>query len=68
MKRIRGKKHPLCSAGLHAFRDEYTRTLARTNLPDGQAGVTYYYDGAAIVRRMRLEKIGNEWKIAPGQN
>ena len=28
MKRIRGKKHPLSSAGLHALRDEYTRTIA----------------------------------------
>jgi RNA polymerase sigma factor (sigma-70 family) len=44
------------------------RILARTNLPNGQAAVTYYYDGAGIVRGMRLEKVGNEWKIAPGQN
>jgi hypothetical protein len=28
VKRIRGKKHPLSSAGLHALRDEYTRTIA----------------------------------------
>ena len=28
VKRIRGKKHPLSSAGLHALRDEYTGTLA----------------------------------------
>ena len=28
VKRIRGKKQPLSSAGLHALRDEYTRTLA----------------------------------------
>ena len=27
MKRIRGKKRPLTAAGLHALRDEYTRTL-----------------------------------------
>jgi hypothetical protein len=27
VKRIPGKKHPLSSAGLHALRDEYTRTL-----------------------------------------
>ena len=27
MKRIRGKKQPLSSAGLHALRDEYTRTI-----------------------------------------
>lgn len=27
VKRIRGKKHPLSSAGLHALRDEYTRTI-----------------------------------------
>ena len=27
MKRICGKKQPLSSAGLHALRDEYTRTL-----------------------------------------
>jgi hypothetical protein len=26
-KRIRGKKQPLSSAGLHALRDEYTRTI-----------------------------------------
>ena len=26
VKRIRGKKQPLSSAGLHALRDEYTRT------------------------------------------
>ncbi len=26
VKRIRGNKHPLSSAGLHALRDEYTRT------------------------------------------
>jgi hypothetical protein len=32
VKRIRGKKQPLTSAGLHALRDEYTRTIepART--------------------------------------
>jgi hypothetical protein len=27
VKRIRGKKQPLTSAGLHALRDEYTCTL-----------------------------------------
>ena len=27
VKRIRGKKHPLSSAGLQALRDEYTRTI-----------------------------------------
>jgi hypothetical protein len=27
VKRIRGKKHPLSSAGLHALWDEHTRTL-----------------------------------------
>ncbi len=27
MRRLRGKKHPLSSAGLHALRDEYTRTI-----------------------------------------
>jgi len=27
IKRIRGKKQPLSSAGLHALRDEYTRTI-----------------------------------------
>jgi hypothetical protein len=30
VKRIRGKKQPLSSAGLHALRDEYTRTLEPT--------------------------------------
>jgi hypothetical protein len=28
VKRLRGKKQPLSSAGLHALRDEYTRTIA----------------------------------------
>jgi hypothetical protein len=28
VKRLRGMKHPLSSAGLHALRDEHTRTLA----------------------------------------
>ena len=27
VKRIRGKKQPLTSPGLHALRDEYTRTI-----------------------------------------
>ena len=27
VKRLRGKKHPLSSAGLQALRDEYTRTM-----------------------------------------
>jgi hypothetical protein len=27
VKRIRGKKHPLTAAGIHALRDEYTRTI-----------------------------------------
>jgi hypothetical protein len=27
VKRIRGKKQPLTTAGLHALRDEYTRTI-----------------------------------------
>jgi hypothetical protein len=27
VKRLCGKKHPLTSAGLHALRDEYTRTI-----------------------------------------
>jgi hypothetical protein len=30
VKRIRGKKQPLSSAGLHALRDEYTRTIEPT--------------------------------------
>ena len=29
LKHIRAKKQPLCAAGLHALRDEYTRTLER---------------------------------------
>ena len=28
VKRLRGKKHPLSSTGIHALRDEYTRTIA----------------------------------------
>jgi hypothetical protein len=28
VKRIRGKKLPLTAAGVHALRDEYTRTIA----------------------------------------
>ena len=28
MKRLRGNKHPVSSAGLHALRGEYTRTIA----------------------------------------
>jgi hypothetical protein len=27
VKRIRGKKQPLTAAGLHALRNEYTRTI-----------------------------------------
>jgi hypothetical protein len=27
VKRIRGKKQPLTAAGVHALRDEYTRTI-----------------------------------------
>ena len=27
VKRIRGKKQPLAAAGLHALRDEYSRTI-----------------------------------------
>ena len=27
MKRIRGKKQPLTAAGVHALRDEYTRSI-----------------------------------------
>ena len=30
VKRIRGKKHPLPSAGLQALREEYTRTISPT--------------------------------------
>jgi hypothetical protein len=30
VKRIRGKKQPLSSAGLHALRDEYTRAIEPT--------------------------------------
>jgi hypothetical protein len=43
------------------------RIVARTNLPDGQAAVGYYYDGADIRRGMRFVKVGKDWKIAPGQ-
>jgi hypothetical protein len=28
VERIRGKKHPLSSTGLHKLRDEYARTIA----------------------------------------
>ena len=28
VKRLRGKQHPLSSVGLHALRDEHTRTIA----------------------------------------
>ena len=39
VKRIRGKKQPLSSAGLHALRDEYTRSIGtrprRRNLEPG---------------------------------
>ena len=32
VKRIRGKKHPLSSAGLQALRAEYTRTIEPTRV------------------------------------
>ena len=43
------------------------RIMYRTNFPNDRAGITYYYDGEGIVRGMRLERIGNEWKISPRQ-
>ena len=44
------------------------RIIERTNSPDGQVGLAYYYDGRKIVRAITFEKVGSEWKIAPGQN
>jgi hypothetical protein len=33
VKRIRSKKQPLSSSGLHALRDEHTRTIEPTRAP-----------------------------------
>ena len=42
VKRIRGKKLPLTAVGLHALRDEYTRTLATAQTrPIGAAACAY---------------------------
>ena len=37
IRRIRGKKQPLSSAGLHALRDEYTRTIEPARAPAAEA-------------------------------
>jgi hypothetical protein len=37
VKRIRRKKQPLSSAGLHALRDEYARTIEPTAPPPPKA-------------------------------
>ena len=37
MKRIRGKKQPLSSAGLYALRDEYTKTIVPSRAQAGAA-------------------------------
>ena len=37
MKRIRGKKQPLTAAGVHALRNEYTRTIDPAHALAGEA-------------------------------
>jgi predicted DNA-binding protein (UPF0251 family) len=46
------------------------RIVGRTNYLDGPtevAEVAYYYDGRGIFRGLKFERIGDSWKLAPGQ-
>jgi hypothetical protein len=43
------------------------RIIGQSNYPNGQVELGLYYDGRGIVRSIRFEPVGNDWKLAPGQ-
>jgi hypothetical protein len=67
VKRIRGKKHPLSSAGLHALRDEYTRTIepARALAAETLALERVLSDRVNQAYALTPAEIALMWKTAP---
>ena len=68
-KEFEGKSESEVAALINQRMSDVTayRIVSRTNFPDGQMGVTFYYDGRTIFRGLQFEQVGNDWKIAPGQ-
>jgi hypothetical protein len=49
-----------------ANQTEGYRILQRTTYANGQVGILFYEDGPGNYRTIRLQQVGDEWKIAPG--
>jgi hypothetical protein len=67
VKRIRGKKQPLTAAGLHALRDEYTRTIepARVLAAETQTLERTLSDLVNRAYGLKPEEIELMWQTAP---
>ena len=67
VKRIRGKKQPLSSVGLHALRDEYTRIIEPACAPAAET-LTLERTPSALVNQaygLTPAEIDLMWKTAP---
>jgi hypothetical protein len=67
VKRIRGKKQPLSSAGLHALRDEYARTIEPARALAGET-LTLERTLSDLVNQaygLTLAEIALMWQTAP---
>lgn len=42
------------------------RIVERTTYANGDVGITYYCDGTGLTKYIRLQQVGDEWRIAPG--
>jgi hypothetical protein len=58
VKRIRGKKQPLSSAGLHALRDEYTRTIEPARALAAET---------LILERTLSDLVNPAYRLTPGE-
>ncbi len=67
VKKIRGKKHPLTAAGLHALREEYTRTIKPARALSAEA-LELENELSDLVNQaygLTPEEIDLMWKTAP---
>jgi len=58
VKRIRGKKQPLSSAGLHALRDEYTRTIEPARALAAEA---------LVLERTLSDRVNQAYALTPAE-
>jgi hypothetical protein len=65
VKRLRGKKQPLTAAGLHAVRDEYTRSIEPARAPPLNAECGMRSERSCSFYGLNPAEIALMWQTAP---